>query len=215
MAFEGLVDDLKDRWAEIPKWQKWIAYVVVLILVAYVYKMNVIDPINLRIEQLNRQISQKRVKVTRLLAVEKRRNELKKEIAELEAKIAALETKLPTGNEEVSDIIKSIAKNTGNTEIGLIKRSKEQSKEYYNQIGYTVVMKTRFPNFIAWCKSLVEANRIMTFGDMAMIGLAPEKKKITIEKIVNGKEQKKEKEYYSYKYTVQVNLKLNAYTLKR
>ncbi|OMH41269.1 type 4a pilus biogenesis protein PilO [Desulfurobacterium indicum] len=215
MAFEGLLDDLKDRWAEIPKWQKWIAYVVVLIIAAYVYKMNVIDPINLKIEQLKRQISQKRVKVTRLLAVEKRRNELKKEIDELEAKIAALEIKLPTGNEEVSDIIKSIAKNTGNTEIGLIKRGKEQNKEYYNQIDYTVVMKTRFPNFIAWCESLVKANRIMTFGDMSMVGLTPEKKKMTIEKLFKGKEQKKEKEYYSYKYTVQVNLNLNAYTLKR
>ncbi|WP_456397655.1 type 4a pilus biogenesis protein PilO [Desulfurobacterium sp.] len=215
MAFEGLFDDLKDRWAEIPKWQKWIAYVVLLILVAYIYKMNVIDPINLRIEQLNRQVAQKRVKVTRLLAIEKRRDELKKEIAELEAKIAALETKLPTGNEEVSGIIKSIAKNTGNMEIGLIKRGKEQSKEYYNQIDYTVVMKTRFPNFITWCENLTKANRIMTFGDMSMVGLAPEKKKMTIEKLVNNKKQKKEKEYYSYRYTVQVNLNLNAYTLKR
>ncbi|WP_456438438.1 type 4a pilus biogenesis protein PilO [Desulfurobacterium sp.] len=215
MAFEGFLDDFKERWSEIPKWQKWIAYIVILIIILYVYKMNVIDPLNMKIEQLNRQISQKRVQVARLLAVEKRRNELKKEIVNLKSRIAALEAKLPTGREEVSGIIKSIAKNTGNTEIGLIRRGKEQSKEYYNQIDYTVVMKTRFPNFISWCKSLVKANRIMTFGDMSMVGLAPEKKKMTVEKIVNGKRQKKEKEYYSYKYTVQVNLNLNAYTLKR
>ncbi|WP_457567396.1 type 4a pilus biogenesis protein PilO [Desulfurobacterium sp.] len=215
MAFEGFLGDLKDRWSEIPKWQKWIGYIVILIVIAFVYKMNVLDPLKLRVEQLNRQVAQKKVQVTRLLAVEKRRNELKKEISELRTRIASLESKLPTGREEVSGIIKSIAKNTGNTEVGMIRRGKEQSKEYYNQIGYKVVMKTRFPNFISWCKSIAKANRIMTFGDMSMIGLHPEKKKVTVEEVVDGKKVKKEKEYYSYKYTVQVNLNLNAYTLKR
>ncbi|SNR78609.1 type 4a pilus biogenesis protein PilO [Desulfurobacterium atlanticum] len=211
MAFEGLIDDLKERWAEIPKWQKWIGYLILLFVVAFVYKMNVIDPINQKIAILSNQVNRKKARVAKLKLVEKRRDILKKEISKLEEEISKLEAKLPTGKEDVSNIIKSVAQDTGTIRIDLIQRGREETKKYYTKIGYSVVMSTRYPNFIKWCEHIVSAKRVLTIGDLSMVALDPVKKKV--EERTDDKTVKKE--VYLYPYTVQVNMQINAYMLKR
>ncbi len=211
MAFEGLIEDLKDRWTEIPKWQKWIGYLFLLIAIIFVYKMQVLDPIEMRIKQLSMQVEQKRTRVAKLKIVEKRRDALNKEIAQLKDAIAKLESELPTGKEAVSNIIKAIAESVKSTKVEMIKRGKEKENEYYKTIDYSVILSSRYPNFISWCENIVKAKRVMTFGTISMVALDPKKKEIEIE--TDGKKEKRS--IFIYPYTLQINLKLNAYTLKR
>ncbi len=193
---------LYERVKEIPRWQRWIVIIIsggILYLILYSTQ---IAPLKENLLKLKKDRNALLLSVNRLKAVEKRRNALQQEIAKLEKKIKSLESKLPTGTEKVDEIIKSISSADSQMKIMSIKRSKPAQKRYYVETPYEITMKGSYPHFLKWCEKLSKANRILSFGN------------ISIKSVQRTGEVKAEKDNSS-KDTIQVNMKIKAFNLKR
>ena len=187
--------NIYEKWMEIPRWQKWILLVLVgafLFGVLYYFR---IEPLKREILAKQRQLDSLALSVSRLKTFEKRREKIKREIENLQGQITAIETKLPSGKEEVSQILRSITNADSGMVISFIKREKPLSKKYYDIFPYTVQLVGTYPNLVHWCEKLSKANRIINFGDISIVEYHNNKKK--------------------QPYTIVATLKLKAFTLKR
>ena len=190
-----------ERVREIPRWQRWIAIIIIggILYLAFYYIQ--ITPLKENLQKLKRTRNTLLLTVNRLKAVEKRRRILTQEIAKLEKEIRDLESKLPTGTERVDEIIKSISSADSQMKIMSIRRLKPSEKKYYVETPYEVTLEGTYPHFLRWCEKLSKANRILAFGD------------ISIEAVQRTGEVNKKNKYS--KDTIQVNMKIKAFNLKR
>ena len=200
-----LWEDLKERWELIPRWQKWLGFVILLCFAYYLVYIQQISPKRQRMQVLGKQLGQLTLKVNRLKAVEKRKQALEKEIKELTLKIEALESKLPTGKEEVSKIIKAVTKANSHVRIDYIERKSPAQKQYCVEVPYLLKLSFNYPDFIAWCEKLSSVDRIINFSDMVLVSSMDYGAK------TKGKKQKTENE----QFTVRATLTIKAFNLKR
>ncbi|WP_456436122.1 type 4a pilus biogenesis protein PilO [Thermovibrio ammonificans] len=199
------LSSLYEKWIETPRWQKWILILflgALLLGLLYYYK---IVPLQQELARKRAQADTLALTVSRLKVFEKRRAAVQKEINQLEKQIAAIEKKLPTGNEEVSQILKSITGADSGMVIRFIKRDKPHSSKYYVAYPYTVQLAGTYPNFVRWCERLSKVDRILNFGDISIV---------SYKKKPSGLPRKGEEER-SPGYTVVATLKIKAFTLKR
>ncbi|SMP04601.1 type IV pilus assembly protein PilO [Desulfurobacterium pacificum] len=191
-----------ERIKEIPRWQRWIAIIIIGGILYLLLYSTQITPLKENLQRLEKNRNTLLLSVNRLKAVEKRRNVLKQEIAKLENEIRSLESKLPTGTEKVDEIIKSISSADSQMKIMSIKRSNPTQKKYYVETPYQITMIGTYPHFLRWCEKLSKANRILAFGN------------ISIKAIQRTGEVGTDKNS-STKDTIQVDMKIKAFNLKR
>jgi len=192
------LSSIYEKWLHLPRWQKWIVITLIGILVFLGYYYAKVTPLKEELQSKQRQVERLRLTVSKLKAIERRKKEIEKEIEELTQKIAQIESKLPTGKEEVSQIIKSITSAADSQMvITLIKKEKQENKKYYIAYPYRVELVGTYPNFIRLCEKLSGADRIINFGEMKISALP-----------------KKKKEKYPGA-TVGVEMSIKAFTLKR
>ena len=195
---------LYERWIHTPRWQKWIAIVllgVVLFALIYYFK---IAPLKEELNRKKREIETLTLTVNRLRVVERRRVLLSRELEELRKQIQEIESKLPTGKEEVSQILRSITDADSGMSIKLIKREAVKRHRYYVEYPYKVELFGTYTGFIKWCERLSKANRIINFGDIKIKSLNP----------VSGKRQMTIRESEAPKgATIEADLKIKAFTL--
>ena len=193
---------LYERWILIPRWQKWIIFLLIGLLLSFLIYYFQIAPLKKRLNREKQQIEALTLTVNRLKVVEKRRKILLKELDQLTNRIKQIESKLPTGNEDVSQIIKSITDADSGMVIKLIERRAVRKHRYYIEFPYEVVLIGNYPNFIKWCEKLSKANRIINFGDMK------------IESIYSpGSGRTKDQQALPENVTIRANLKIKAFTL--
>jgi type IV pilus assembly protein PilO len=152
-------------------------------------------PLKRELESKSKKVAELRETVARLKVIEKERLDFKKKISELKKKIAQIEEELPTGREEVSQIVASIAATTPSIEIVSVKREKKREKRYYVEYPYTIYLRGDYPSLLLWCEKLAGANRIINFGDVSIKAL--------------DKEEQKEGR------TIEATVEIKAFTLKR
>ena len=192
------LSSIYEKWLHLPRWQKWILIALIGVLVFFGYYYLKVVPLKEELQSKQRQVERLRLTVSKLKAIERRKKDIEKEIEELNKKIAQIESKLPTGKEEVSQIIKSITSAADSQMvIALIKKEKQENQKYYVAYPYKVELIGTYPNFIRWCEKLSRADRIINFGDMKITSLS----------------EKKKKEYPGA--TVDVEMSIKAFTLKR
>ncbi|WP_457680923.1 type 4a pilus biogenesis protein PilO [Thermovibrio sp.] len=194
-----------EKWITLPRWQKWLVITLFALVVFGLYYYLRIEPLKRELTVKRAEVEQLSLTVSRLRTVEKKKKELEKRVAELNKKIEEIESKLPTGKEEVSQIIKSITKADSQMVIKLIKKDRKVEKKYYIAYPYTVELLGTYPNFIRWCEKLSKANRIINFGTIKINSTAPTTSR--------GSVRLKKEE--SKKGTVFVKMKVEAFTLKR
>ncbi len=199
--------DFYEKWIRLPRWQKWAVIILIGVLLFGILYYTRISPLKEELTLKKQRAEQLRLTVSRLKIMEKRRDELLKEMEELNKKIAEIESKLPTGKEEVSQIIKSITDADSGMVIKLIKKESQQNKKYYIAYPYKVELLGTYPAFIKWCERLASANRIINFGDITVTSTHP----IAMKKVRRSRRGKEE----DLKYTVNVEMKIKAFTLKR
>jgi type IV pilus assembly protein PilO len=188
-----------EKWIHLTRWQKWLIILTVgLLLFGFLYFLR-ISPLKEELNAKKARAEQLKLTVSRLKVIEKRRAELLKKIEELNQKIAEIESKLPTGKEEVSQIIKSITDADSGMVIKLIKKEKQENRKYYIAYPYKVELLGTYPDFIKWCEKLAKANRIINFGNIQIKSIQP--------KSIKDKE--------NYNYTIAVDMRIKAFTLKR
>jgi len=192
------LSSIYEKWLHLPRWQKWILIALIGFLVFFGYYQLKVNPLKEELQSKQRQIERLRLTVSKLKAIERRKKDIEKEIEELNKKIAQIESKLPTGKEEVSQIIKSITSAADSQMIiALIKKEKQENQKYYIAYPYKVELIGTYPNFIRWCEKLSRADRIINFGDMKITALSENKKKEYPEATIN------------------VEMSIKAFTLKR
>ena len=196
------LNSLYERWVETPRWQKWILIVLIGLLVFGILYYYRIEPLKREILRKQQQVDSLALSVSRLKVFEKRRAKVKKEIENLQKQIAAIEAKLPTGREEVSQILRSITDADSGMVITFIKREKPVSKRYYEAFPYTVQLVGTYPNLVRWCERLSKVDRIINFGDISVVEY-------------KSKSRSSKGEEKQPPYTVTATLKLKAFTLKR
>ncbi len=157
-------DAIRDRWETIPKWQKWIAYAVLLLILSGIFFKLSIQPKLVKRDILSQEVASYRTRVAQLRIIEQRKKALEKEIARLKEKTKQIEKVLPTGKEDVGTIIKTISENATGLEVIEIQRGKPIEKKYYEQIPYKITLNARYPEFVKWCERLMKADRILTLG---------------------------------------------------
>jgi type IV pilus assembly protein PilO len=198
---------LYEKWIRLARWQKWLIICLMglgLFGILYYYR---VKPLQQELQAKRTQMEQLQLTVSRLKAIERRKNELKQTIEKLKKQIAEIESKLPTGKEEVSQIIKSITDADSGMVITLIKKEPKLSKKYYIAYPYTVRLLGTYPKFIEWCEKLSRANRIINFGNIQVVSTHPTSKLKGIKRAQKLTEKDK--------YTILVEMKVNAFTLKR
>lgn len=162
---------LYERWLHIPRWQKWIViFIFALILTGLIYYFK-ISSLKEELARKKQEIESLTLTVNRLKVVEKRKQLLLKELEELNKQIEQIESKLPTGKEDVSQIIKSITDADSGMVIKLIKKESPRSHRYYVEYPYKVELIGNYPSFINWCEKLSKANRIINFGNIELKSL--------------------------------------------
>jgi len=192
------LSSIYEKWLQLPRWQKWIVIILLGLLVFSAYYYLRVMPLKEELQSKQQEVERLSLTVSRLKAIEKRKKEIEKEIEELTQKIAQIESRLPTGKEEVSQIIKSITSATDSQMvIALIKKEKEENNRYYLAYPYRVKLIGTYPNFIRVCEKLSKADRIINFGDMEITALS----------------EKEKKDYPNA--TVAVEMRIKAFTLKR
>lgn len=164
---------LYERWLHVPRWQKWIVIVLLGIVLAALLYYFQIAPLKEELSRKQRKIESLTLTVNRLRVVEKRKALMLKELEELKKQIKEIESRLPTGREEVSQILRSITDADSGMSIKLIKRENVKKHRYYIEYPYKVVLLGTYPSFIKWCEKLSKANRIINFGDMKIESLQP------------------------------------------
>lgn len=194
---------LYERWIHIPRWQKWILILLVgLIFGGLLYYFKV-APLKAVLEQKREEAESLALTVNRLKVVEKRKALLLKELETLKKEIKQIESKLPTGREDVGQIIKSIADADSGMVIGAIVRESSKRHQYYIEYPYEVELIGSYPAFINWCEKLAKANRIINFGSFEIRSIFSESFR-TIEK---------EKGTIPENASIKVRLKIKAFTL--
>jgi len=192
-----------ERWIHLARWQKWLIILLIgVVFFGALYYFR-ITPLEQELQVKKARAEQLRLTVSRLKIIEKRRNEMVKKIEELNRKIAEIESKLPTGKEEVSQIIKSITDADSGMVIELIKKEGQENKKYYIAYPYEVKLLGTYPAFVRWCERLSKANRIINFGNI----------RVTSAQLTNSGGGEKPQE--NQKYTIRVDMKVKAFTLKR
>ncbi len=191
--------NLYERWLNLSRWQKWTVITVLGILLFAILYYIKIKPLNETLLKKEREVARLKLLVSKLQIVEERKKALEKEIAKLREEIAQVELKLPTGKEEVSQIIKSITDADSGMEILSIKRMEPRDKKYYREYPYKVELKGNYPDFVKWCEKLSQANRIINFGTI-------EVRALPLSEVERDR---------NYKDTVKVRLDVKAFTLKR
>ncbi|RKQ63773.1 type IV pilus assembly protein PilO [Thermovibrio guaymasensis] len=192
---------LYEKWGQLARWQKWLIILLVGILLFFILYYIRILPLKQELNEKKQKAEQLRLTVSRLKIVEKRKKELVRKIKELNREIEEIENKLPTGREEVSQIIKSITDADSGMTIKFIKKEGQRNERYYIAYPYKVELSGTYPAFIKWCERLASANRIINFGDI----------KITSTHSTNRRGKREE----NLKATILVNMEIEAFTLKR
>lgn len=186
--------NLYEKLIEIPRWQKWLIITLIAVLLLTLLYFSHIRPIKEQLTLKERKFESLSLTVNKLKVVEKRKSKLEKEISKYKNQLNLIESELPTGKEEVSKIIRSISKADDGTTVVSIRRGTPLSKRYYVEVPYSLELKGTYPQFIHWCEKLSKANRILNFGDFSINSISPQK----------GED-----------YTIDVNLKITAFNLKR
>jgi len=193
---------LYEKWEQLARWQKWmITLLAGLLLFIALYFLR-LSPLEEELNFKKQKLEQLRLTISRLKAIEKRKNDLVRKIEELNKEIEDIESKLPTGKEEVSQIIKSITDANSGIDIKRIKKENQRREKYYIVHPYRVKLSGTYPAFIKWCERLASANRIMNFGDIKITSLQSICKR-EINKEGNAKD------------TIIVDMEIKAFTLKR
>jgi len=196
------LNSLYEKWMETPRWQKWILIIILGFMVfGFLYNYR-IDPLKRKVIEKQRQLDTLALTISRLRIFEKKKLKLQREIENLRKQIAAIEAKLPTGREEVSQILRSITDADSGMVITFIKREKPVSKRYYEAFPYTVQLVGTYPNLVSWCERLSKVDRIINFGDISVVEY-------------KSKSRSSKGEEKQPPYTVTATLKLKAFTLKR
>lgn len=193
----GRLSDLYKKWLQLSRWQKGLFSVLLAGAVFGLIYYFKITPLQQEYKSEVQKVEQLKLTVSRLKVIEKRKKALLEEIKKLNEEIAKVESKLPTGKEDVSQIIKSITDADSGMVIKLIAKEKRQDKQYYVEFPYKVELLGKYPNFVRWCERLSQADRIINFGN------------ITIKAF-----QRKGKDETS-PYTIHVIMDVKAFTLKR
>ena len=201
---------LYDYWARIPRWQKWIVIAIIGALVFASYYFLRVIPLKKTLEAERKEVQSMSTIITELKAIERKKADLGKIIRNLEKEIEKTRAKLPSGEEDVSDIIKSISSKSGGVNILSIERGAPVDKQYYIETPYTVEMETTYPDFLRWCEKLSQTSRIFNFGDITLTSATPSGKS-SAGKTTAGKKSKKNPKAY----TLHVKLQIKAFSLKR
>ena len=191
-----------EKWIHIPRWQKWIIFLLIGILLSFLIYYLQIAPLQEELRKKKQRIESLTLTVNRLKVVEKRRALLLKELDQLNKKIKQIENKLPTGNEDVSQIIKSITDADSGMVIDSIERKAPKRRKYYIEFPYTVKLIGNYPSFIGWCEKLSKANRIINFGDMRIQSIYP-----------SESSRRKNQKVLPKNATIKVTLQIKAFTL--
>jgi len=191
-----------EKWIHIPRWQKWIIFLLIGILLSFLIYYLQIVPLQEELRKKKQRIESLTLTVNRLKVVEKRRALLLKELDQLNKKIKQIENKLPTGNEDVSQIIKSITDADSGMVIDSIERKVPKRRKYYIEFPYTVKLIGDYPSFIGWCEKLSKANRIINFGDMRIQSIYP-----------SESSRRKNQKVLPKNATIKVTLQIKAFTL--
>lgn len=195
---------LYERWLHVPRWQKWIVIVLLGIVLAALLYYFQIAPLKEELSRKQRKIESLTLTVNRLRVVEKRKALMLKELEELKKQIKEIESRLPTGREEVSQILRSITDADSGMSIKLIKRENVKKHRYYIEYPYKVVLLGTYPSFIKWCEKLSKANRIINFGDMKIESLHP---------VGESKRGRTKQEEVPKGASVKAELEIKAFTL--
>ncbi|ADY73036.1 hypothetical protein Dester_0381 [Desulfurobacterium thermolithotrophum DSM 11699] len=187
-----------EKWLEIPRWQRWFIIIILIAFLFWCLYFLRITPLKEQLLTEKRKLESLESTVNRLKIAKKRKDKLEREITTLRKELLIIESKLPTGKEEVSKIIRSISDADSGVTIVNIQRKLPMDKKYYVEIPYKIELKSTYPQFIHWCENLSKANRILNFGNFS------------INSIYNLEKDKKKT-----KYTVNVNLEIKAFSLKR
>jgi len=176
----------------VPRWQKWLAILVLgTALYAFLFSYKV-HPLKKELLEKKRRLESLSLTVNRLKVLERRKRVLLKEISRLRKEIKNIEKNLPTGKENVGQIIRSISRSDSGMTIESIVRHAKANTRYYAKYPYEVILKGTYPSFIKWCEKLSRAERILNFGPISI-------------RSVNDK---------SSNSTIEVKLQLEAFTLK-
>jgi type IV pilus assembly protein PilO len=186
-----------ERWAEIPRWQKWLiimSIASVLFLTLYFLR---ITPLSEQLAVEKKKLESLSLTVSKLKIVRKKRRKLEKEVNNLKKELVSIETKLPAGREDVSKIIRSISRADSGVTVVSIKRGSPVSKKYYVEVPYNIELESTYPQFVHWCEKLSKSDRIINFGNLS----------IRANRSGSGKGMGN--------YTISVNLQIKAFNLKR
>ncbi len=193
---------LYERWLHVPRWQKWIIILIFgVFLTVLIYYFKIV-PLKEELNRKNQEIESLTLTVNRLKIVEKRKQLLMKELDELNKQIQQIESKLPTGNEDVSQIIRSITDADSGMVIKLIEKEPQRSHRYYIEYPYKVKLIGSYPNFIKWCERLSRANRIINFGNMKLESL-----------YISNARSERENRAIPKGATIKATLEIKAFTL--
>ena len=159
---------LYERWIHVPRWQKWILILLLGAVVGiFIYYFKIV-PLKEVLKQKQNQAESLALTINRLKLVEKRKELLLKELEDLRNKIQQIEAKLPSGKEEVSQIVKSITDSDSGMVIKSIRREESVRHRYYIEYPYQIELIGTYPKYIEWCEKLSKADRIINFGSMKL-----------------------------------------------
>jgi len=187
--------DIYNYLLNLPRWQRWLIILLLGVLVyAFLYYYRV-EPLKKELTERNRKVKSLILTVNRLKVLEKRKKSLELEISQLRKQIEEIEMKLPTGKENVAQIIRSITTADSGMIIEKIERKPQKKEKYFIKYPYEVELIGTYPAFVLWCERLSKANRIINFGPMSLKAL-------------------KEKASSNNKATLLVKLDIEAFTLR-
>lgn len=188
---------LYERWLHVPRWQKWILILLLGFIAGILIYYFKIVPLKQTLKQKQSQVESLTLTVNKLKLVEKRKELLLKELEDLRNKIQQIEAKLPSGKEEVSQIVKSITDSDSGMVIKSIKREEPVKHRYYIEYPYRIELIGTYPRYIEWCEKLSKSDRIINFGSMKLKSVSKSEKNAKIPKDA----------------TVDIVLKVKAFTL--
>jgi type IV pilus assembly protein PilO len=173
--------EVYDYLLKMPRWQKWLI-ILVLGVVLYTFLLFYkVQPLKKQYLEKKKRLESLSLTVNRLKILEKRKKLLLREISQLRKDIENIEKKLPTGKENVSQIIRSINKSDSKMTIESIVRRSKVSTKYYVKYPYEVILKGTYPSFVSWCEKLSKSERIINFGSISIRSVMDKSSNSTIE----------------------------------
>ncbi len=165
--------ELYEKWIETPRWQKWLAIMalgVVCFVALYYYT---VVPMKEELLMKKKKLDSLVLSVNKLKTIERRKNKVQRAIHRLERKIAEIEKSLPTGREDVAEIVETIEKADSGVVVTKIERKPPKQKKYYVEYPYEVYLLASYPSFIRWCERLIASGRLIAFGGIDIVTLSP------------------------------------------